>query len=116
MASVAAAIADGTWRPPTLVPDLKQKASEQPLPEGVKTSLHAMMAAVVTKGTAKASGLPAGTHGKTGTAEYGTGDKLQTHAWFMGFKEDVAFAVVVEGGGTGGKVAAPVAATFLRRL
>lgn len=116
MASVAAAIADGTWRPPTLVPDLKQKASEQPLPEGVKTNLHAMMAAVVTKGTAKASGLPAGTHGKTGTAEYGTGDKLQTHAWFMGFKEDVAFAVVVEGGGTGGKVAAPVAATFLRHL
>ncbi|HUR06972.1 MAG TPA: penicillin-binding transpeptidase domain-containing protein, partial [Nonomuraea sp.] len=116
IASVAAAIADGTWRPPTLVSDLKQKASEQPLPEGVKTNLHAMMAAVVTKGTAKASGLPAGTHGKTGTAEYGTGDKLQTHAWFMGFKEDVAFAVVVEGGGTGGKVAAPVAATFLRHL
>jgi cell division protein FtsI/penicillin-binding protein 2 len=116
MASVAAAIADGTWRPPTLVPDLKQKAGEQPLPEGVKTELHTMMAAVVTKGTAKGSGLPAGTHGKTGTAEYGTGDKLQTHAWFMGFKDDVAFAVVVEGGGTGGKVAAPVAATFLREL
>lgn len=116
MASVAAAIADGTWRPPTLVPDLKQKAAEQPLPEGVKTNLHAMMAAVVSKGTAKASGLPSGTRGKTGTAEYGTGDKLKTHAWFMGFKDDVAFAVVVEGGGTGGKIAAPVAATFLRHL
>ncbi|NUO99142.1 MAG: cell division protein FtsI [Nonomuraea sp.] len=116
MASVAAAIADGTWRPPTLVPGLKQKAEERALPDGVKEPLHAMMAAVVSKGTAKSAGLPAGTHGKTGTAEFGTGDKLDTHAWFMGFKGDVAFAVVVEGGGGGGKVAAPVAATFLKGL
>ncbi|TDD18773.1 cell division protein FtsI [Nonomuraea diastatica] len=116
MASVAAALADGTWRPPTLVPELKQKASERKLPEGVKDALHAMMSAVVTKGTAKAAGLPAGTHGKTGTAEYGTGEKLDSHAWFIGFKDDVAFAVVVEGGGGGGSVAAPVAATFLKGL
>jgi hypothetical protein len=116
IASVAAALADGTWRPPTLVSGLKQKAGEQKLPDGVKEQMHTMMAAVVTKGTAKSSGLPAGTYGKTGTAEYGTGDKLETHAWFMGFKGDVAFAVVVEGGGTGGSVAAPVAATFLRGL
>jgi cell division protein FtsI/penicillin-binding protein 2 len=116
MASVAAAIADGTWRPPTLVPSMKQKARERELPSGVKSKLHSMMSAVVTKGTAKSAGLPAGTHGKTGTAEYGTGEKLDSHAWFMGFKGDVAFAVVVEGGGGGGKVAAPVAATFLKGL
>ncbi|WP_328816192.1 penicillin-binding transpeptidase domain-containing protein [Nonomuraea cypriaca] len=116
MASVAAAIADGTWRPPTLVPTLKQKAAARKLPGGVKDDLHAMMSAVVTKGTAKSAGLPSGTHGKTGTAEYGTGEKLDSHAWFMGFKEDVAFAVVVEGGGGGGAVAAPVAATFLKGL
>ncbi|KAB8195296.1 cell division protein FtsI [Nonomuraea phyllanthi] len=116
IASVAAAIADGTWRPPTLVPSLKQKAKEHALPDGVKEQLHAMMAAVVTKGTAKSAGLPTGTHGKTGTAEYGTGDDLKTHAWFMGFKDDVAFAVVVEGGGGGGSVAAPVAADFLKAL
>ncbi|HEX4813757.1 MAG TPA: penicillin-binding transpeptidase domain-containing protein [Nonomuraea sp.] len=116
MASVAAAVADGTWRPPTLVPSLKQKAAERPLPDGVKEPLHDMMAAVVTKGTAKSAGLPPGTRGKTGTAEYGSGEKLDSHAWFMGFKGDVAFAVVVEGGGGGGKVAAPVAAAFLKAL
>lgn len=116
IASVAAAIADGTWRPPTLVPSMKQKAKERPLPEKVTSGLHQMMAAVVTKGTAKSAGLPSGTHGKTGTAEFGTGEKLDTHAWFMGFRNDVAFAVVVEGGGGGGSVAAPVAATFLKAL
>lgn len=116
MASVTAAIADGTWRPPTLVPDHEQKATEKELPDGVTSELHAMMAAVVTKGTAKAAGLPSGTRGKTGTAEYGTGPKLESHAWFIGFKDDVAFAVVVEGGGGGGKVAAPIGADFLREL
>ncbi|GAA4507876.1 hypothetical protein GCM10023096_08320 [Nonomuraea ferruginea] len=116
MASVAAALADGTWRPPTLVPEAEQKVKPRPLPDGVTDDLHAMMAAVVTKGTAKAAGLPAGTHGKTGTAEYGTGPELDSHAWFIGFRDDVAFAVVVEGGGGGGKVAAPVAADFLRAL
>ncbi|MFI6504809.1 penicillin-binding transpeptidase domain-containing protein [Nonomuraea typhae] len=116
MASVAGAIADGTWRPPTLVPGLKQKAEPRELPEGVPGRLGAMMSAVVTKGTAKAAGLPSGTRGKTGTAEYGTGPKLDSHAWFMGYKGPLAFAVVVEGGGGGGKVAAPVAAKFLRGL
>ncbi|WP_214102815.1 penicillin-binding transpeptidase domain-containing protein [Acrocarpospora catenulata] len=116
MATVAAAVADGTWRPPTLVPGLKQKATEQPLPDGVADQLRTMMRAVVTKGTAKAAGLPSGTHGKTGTAEFGTGDVLESHAWFHGFRGDLAFAVVVEGGGGGGKVAAPIAARFLNAL
>ncbi|WP_459800046.1 penicillin-binding transpeptidase domain-containing protein [Herbidospora sp. RD11066] len=114
MASVAAAIADGTWRPPTLVPGLKQKAEERPLPDGVADELRGMMHAVVSKGTAKAAGLPSGAYGKTGTAEYGSGPELPSHAWFHGYRGDVAFAIVVEGGGGGGKVAAPVAADFLR--
>ncbi|MEV0584294.1 penicillin-binding transpeptidase domain-containing protein [Nonomuraea sp. NPDC050310] len=115
MASVGAAIADGTWRPPTLVEGRKQKAEPRPLPDQVLKPLHQMMSAVVTKGTAKAAGLPAGTYGKTGTAEYGNPVAGQ-HAWFMGFKDEVAFAVIVEGGGGGGKVAAPIAARFLNGL
>jgi hypothetical protein len=116
MATVAAAVADGTWRPPTLVPSLPQKATPKELPSGVAEQLRTMMKAVVTKGTARTAGLPGGTYGKTGTAEFGTGPKLESHAWFIGFRDDVAFAVVVEGGGAGGKVAAPIAASFLKAL
>ncbi len=116
MASVAAALADGTWRPPTLVPSVEQKSQPQELPSGVTSKIHKMMSAVVTKGTAKDAGLPAGTRGKTGTAEFGAQDSLKTHAWFMGFRGDLAFAVIVEEGSGGGAVAAPVAADFLRAL
>ena len=52
--------------------------------------------------------------GKTGTAE--TADKTKTDAWFIGFRGDLAFAVVVQNGGVGGVVAAPLAASFLRAL
>ncbi|WP_067186713.1 penicillin-binding transpeptidase domain-containing protein [Microtetraspora niveoalba] len=116
MATVAAAVADGTWRPPTLVPSIKQKVAPKALPDGATEHLRSMMRAVVSKGTARAAGLPSGTAGKTGTAEFGTGEKLESHAWFMGYRGDVAFAIVVEGGGGGGKVAAPVAAAFLKAL
>jgi cell division protein FtsI/penicillin-binding protein 2 len=81
----------------------------------VKNALHALMPAVVSEGTASGVGFPAGTAGKTGTAEYGEGENLPTHAWFIGYRKDVAFAVIVEGGGTGAEAAAPVAAQFLRQ-
>lgn len=118
MASVAAAVSDGTWRPPHLVttPKVAQKLSAHKLPSGVDQQLRSMMRSVVTSGTAAGSGLPAGTAGKTGTAEYGTGKNPPTHAWFTAFRGDVAMAVVVEGGGFGGKVAAPIAAKFFKAL
>jgi len=50
------------------------------------------------------------------TAEFGTRQPPQTHAWFVGFRSDLAFAVLVEGGGFGGEVAAPLAARFLQSL
>jgi cell division protein FtsI/penicillin-binding protein 2 len=90
--------------------------SPDPLDPAVAKTLRTLMRQVVTKGTAAPAGLPAEVGGKTGTAEFGTGDPLPTHAWFIGFRGDLAFAVVVEDGGVGGKVAAPVAARFLRGL
>jgi cell division protein FtsI/penicillin-binding protein 2 len=90
--------------------------SPDPLDPKVAGTLRTLMRQVVTQGTAAQAGLPAGVAGKTGTAEFGTGDPLPTHAWFIGFRGDLAFAVIVEDGGVGGRVAAPAAARFLRRL
>jgi cell division protein FtsI/penicillin-binding protein 2 len=64
-------------------------------------------------GTAAGAGLPAGTLGKTGTAEIANGNP---HAWFIGYRGNLAFAIVVENGGVGGRVAAPLAARFLDAL
>ncbi|WP_245667463.1 penicillin-binding transpeptidase domain-containing protein [Actinomadura macra] len=124
MASVAAAAANGTWRSPRLVDatlaasaaDAGGRAPEPPhrLEPAVKAALHALMPAVVSEGTAAGVGFPSGTAGKTGTAEFGAGDNPPTHAWFIGYRGDLAFAVIVEGGGTGAEAAAPIAASFLR--
>jgi hypothetical protein len=108
MAVVAAAVADGTYRSPRMVTG--HRPSHR-LPAKVVEGLRTMMGDVVTYGTAARAGLPAGTHGKTGTAE--TGDAGHTDAWFIGYRGDLAFAVFVERGGEGGHVAAPIAARFL---
>ncbi len=117
-ASVAAAIEDGTWRPPRLVtgPAPAQAARTRPLPATVLGTLRPMMKAVVTIGTAASVGFPPGVYGKTGTAEYGSGPNPPAHGWFIGYRGDLAFAVLVEGGGTGADSAGPIANAFLRRL
>jgi cell division protein FtsI/penicillin-binding protein 2 len=120
MAMVAATAAEGRWRSPRLVDgqDGAGDGGQAPgaLDRGVADTLRRLMRLVVTEGTARSAGLPAGTAGKTGTAEFGSGDPLPTHAWFIGFRGDLAFALVVEDGGVGGRVAAPLAARFLRAL
>ncbi|WP_188191283.1 penicillin-binding transpeptidase domain-containing protein [Nonomuraea sp. SYSU D8015] len=115
MASVAAAIASGAWIPPRLVAGGKDDRP-RPLEPAVVAALRELMPAVVTDGTANAVRFPAGTAGKTGTAEYGSGKEPPAHSWFIGYKDDLAFAVIVEGGGAGSAVAAPVAARFLTAL
>ncbi|MBV9256085.1 MAG: penicillin-binding protein [Actinobacteria bacterium] len=117
MALVAAAAASGTWHPPILVTDPPQKPADQPttLPAPVVDQLHQLMRAVVTSGTGTAGDVRGSqVFGKTGTAEFGDANPPQTHAWFIGYDADIAFAVLVEGGGVGGQVAAPIAAKFLR--
>jgi cell division protein FtsI/penicillin-binding protein 2/cell division protein FtsW (lipid II flippase) len=73
------------------------------------------MRLVVTDGTARhaMAGTPVNLAGKTGTAQLGAGEP---HAWFAGFApydgdgaHRIAFAVLVEHGGYGGQVAAPIA-------
>lgn len=121
MASVAAAISNGQWHAPSLV----RGASDGPSGDvsDVAGPLAEAMREVPRQGTAEGAGLPDGVAGKTGTAEFGTaaqGEELATNAWFIGFGEvageTLAFAVLVEGGRSGGSAAAPVAARLLRAL
>jgi cell division protein FtsI/penicillin-binding protein 2 len=89
-----------------------------PFATNVITQLHSLMREVVTVGTGEAlANAPGGpVMGKTGTAEYGPGATPKTHAWFVGYQGDIAFAVYVQDGQSGGTVAAPVALTFLQNL
>ena len=112
----AASVAGGRLRPPRLLLDAPAAAAGPPLPQAA--DLQALTRLVVTEGTAVAlrdvPGPPV--RGKTGTAEYGTQVPPRTHAWFAGSAGDLAFAVLVEDGGFGGAVAAPLAADLLRGL
>ena len=121
MATVAASIDSGVVRAPRLVagaPNDQVPASR--LPAGIVQGLRQMMANVVTSGTAAGTGLPAGTHAKTGTAEFGTGPeaKLKIDGWLMGYRGDIAFAIVTHdtGGGNGGPVNGPIIARFLNAI
>jgi len=121
MALVAATAGSGTWHAPTLVADPPQPAAAPPVAvaSNIDDAVHQLMRAVVTSGTgtaASVSGAGGPVYGKTGTAEFGPGNPPATHAWFIGFRGDVAFAVLVEGGGVGGQIAAPIAAALLRQL
>ena len=113
MATVAAAVESGTWRTPLLLPSPEQE--ERPLPPDVTSGLRTLLRSAVTDGTGAAADLAgAPVAGKTGTAE--TGDPSRTHAWFVGYRNGLAFSVFVERGESGGRTAAPVAARFLAAL
>lgn len=78
-------------------------------------ALREMMMRCVAGGTGGRARLPGVTvAGKTGTAQNPHGED---HAWFIGFapaeKPRVTVAVLVENGGVGGRVAAPVAREVL---
>lgn len=79
--------------------------------------VRSMMELVVTGGYGDRAAVPGLTvGGKTGTAQLG-GD-LVPHAWFLGFAQDgqrtVVMAILVENGGVGSQVAAPIFALLAR--
>jgi cell division protein FtsI/penicillin-binding protein 2 len=116
MAGVAATVAGGRWRAPRLVASDPRRAGA-PLPAGEQAQLKTLMRSVVTSGTGTAlAGVPGEVDGKSGTAEFGPGDPPDTHAWFIALRGDLAVAVLVERGRSGGSVAAPIAARFFTAL
>ena len=119
MARVAAAIAaggrmpEGRWISGDGNP--RQDAPLDVLPEAQALFLAGAMRRVVTEGTARhvMAGSAVAFAGKTGTAQLDSG---MPHAWFIGFapfdgtpQRRLAFAVIVEHGGYGGRIAAPIA-------
>ena len=75
--------------------------------------LKELMTAVVESGTAsKLSGQSYTAAGKTGSAEYND-NKGDSHAWFTGFAPaqypEVCVTIIVEGAGSGGDYAVPIA-------
>ncbi len=124
MAGAVATVANGRFPGLALVtepaPD-GDDSTPEPLPDAHAELLGSLMRGVVTGGTGTAlEGTPGGeVHGKTGTAEFAdeAGD-LRTHAWFVGYQGDLAFAVAVTDtpDAYGGDVAAPVARRFLEAM
>jgi hypothetical protein len=115
MTLICATAASGSWHAPQLLSSGQSGAATRSLPPLVADELHQAMRAVVTSGTATSI---AGTAiaGKTGTAEYGTGNPLPTEAWFTGYLGHYAVTVLVQDGGYGGDAAAPLAAEFLNGI
>ncbi|WP_336206183.1 penicillin-binding transpeptidase domain-containing protein [Nonomuraea sp. LPB2021202275-12-8] len=119
MATIAAAVQDGTWRTPRLLTkkQVTRIDGEPPAPveldSRIVANLRDMMRAAVDHGTASGAGLPDDVSGKTGTAEV---DGQRSHGWFVGFREDLAFCVFVRHGGSGSAAAVPVATRFLNGL
>ena len=121
LAVMAASVARGTYIEPALIrTPAVAGADRTPKPLDAKAigELRSLMRLVVTDGTGTALKSVAGgdVFGKTGTAEHGAANPPQTRAWFVGWQGNVAFAVLVEEGKSGGAVAAPIAKTFLENL
>lgn len=117
MAMVAASIDSGVSRTPTLLPGLLSGTRLEQLDVGTVDDLQQLMRLVVTDGTGQSvdlSGPPV--YAKTGTAEFADGRRIGTNAWMIGFRGDIAFAVLVENGSSGAHDAAPVVTSLLANL
>lgn len=96
------------------ISETRPKAYMRLLSEDNAETLTELMEAVVSEGTGTRlrDGVSYKAAGKTGSAEYSQ-DKKQSHAWFTGFAPsddpEVAVTVIVEGGGSGGETAVPIA-------
>jgi hypothetical protein len=98
MALVAATVAAGRTPVPQLIAGRPTEVTDAGAPISPKMvdGLRPMMRLVVTNGTAKDLGDAGDVRGKTGEAEFAGG----SHAWFAGYRGDLAFAALIVGGGS----------------
>jgi len=114
MAVVAATVHDGQVPTPVLIrgQHTTTNATTAPPSENVLAQVRDMMREVCTTGTARSLASLPNTFGKTGTAEVDNG---AAHGWFVGYHDDVAFAVLLPHADSSGP-AVDVAGTFLRAI
>lgn len=98
MALAAATVANGSTPVPTLIAGRETTIEgEHPVIEpAMVEGLRGMMRSVVTSGTAERIADQGEVYGKTGEAEVEGG----SHAWFVGYRGDLAFATLVVRGGS----------------
>ncbi|MEN4479416.1 penicillin-binding transpeptidase domain-containing protein [Mycolicibacterium cosmeticum] len=98
MALVAATVAAGKTPVPQLILGRQTQVTGAGTPISAKMldAVRPMMRLVVTNGTAKELNGLGDVRGKTGEAEFNGG----SHAWFAGYRGDLAFAALIVGGGS----------------
>lgn len=120
MALVAATAANGRTPVPTLLEtgagattnaDGTPAQPGEPMDPTVLAGLRDMMRAVVTSGSGSALAGSGEVYAKTGEAEYNGG----SHAWFAGYRGDLAFATLIVAGG-GSEHSAAVTRQFFTEL
>ncbi|MFI7871389.1 penicillin-binding transpeptidase domain-containing protein [Streptomyces salinarius] len=112
MASVTATAVSGEFHQPSLTAGNEDGTRTEPLPDEVVAQLRELMRATVTDGTARVlADLPGEVGAKTGTAE--VSDDQDNNGWLVAHRGNVAVAVVVEEGVTGGGSAGPVVHSLL---
>ena len=116
MADVVAQVATGSWHEPSLVtkPPDARKSRQSPFTSSTLASLRSLMREAVRSGAARRAdvgGQPV--YGQVGTALLKSGRHHKWATWFVGYRGDIAIAVV-EFSGSPRVSAAPIAASFLR--
>jgi hypothetical protein len=98
MAMAAATVAAGKTPVPQLIEGhpTQTTGDSTPITPKMIDALRPMMRLVVTNGTAKDIAASGDVRGKTGEAEFNGG----SHAWFAGYRGDLAFAALIVGGGS----------------
>jgi len=118
MAAVIGSVQSGRLVIPRMVEgvDVTTPEGAKPLESSEVEALRSMLRGVVTDGSGRGlldvPGPPV--IAKTGTAEFGEGKNLQTHAWMIAAQGDLAVAVFVDIGSSGSGTAGPILEAFLR--
>jgi cell division protein FtsI/penicillin-binding protein 2 len=108
MAMVAAAVDTGSWRTPQVLEDTADPAGTV-LNQSTMSELRSLMRGAVRSGAAKAAGVPgAQVCGQVGMVRTSSG----WMSWFVGYRDDIALAVI-ETGKTQQLSAAALAGAFM---